>query len=1338
MPQGKANLKKNYPFIFILVALAFFSSIVPVFADNTYYLRSLQVEDGLSQNMVYCILQDSQGFMWFGTQDGLNRYDGQNVKVYKKDPKDPKSIGSNGLFSLIEDDDKNLWIGTTNGVYIYNPALDSFSRLETATDDGTRVEGIARYLYKDKSGVIWIAVMDQGVFRIGRDGKMKLYSLISRKGIPATNIRSLVVDSQGNVWVATYGSGLFCLNPKSGSTEQYLLSVENSAGSEDINDVYLLNEKKLIAGTVDEGAQYFDIEKKQFEPFMVKDASGQKLFVRKIMRSNDGLIWLCTETGVYIFNPRTNETTNLRHINSDPYSLSDNAVHSFYQDREDGIWIGTFFGGVNYIGKSSSNFEKYYPVLGKNSISGKSISEFCQDDKGFIWIGTEDAGLNKFNPVNKNFENGFIPAKNIHALMYRNSELWIGTFADGLYILNLKTNAIRSYKSSTKPGSLLDNNIYSIYCDYSGTTWVGTMSGLYQYKEKLNIFEHVLPDSITAQVNDIAEDGSGIIWFATLGEGLFSYDRTIDNWHHYKYLIHDQEVEGKMVSCLLIDSKQRLWIGTDGMGICRYDKGKDSFTGSLTSREGLPDDVVYRLVEDLQGNIWGSTNKGLFRLGQDSSITTYTYASGLIGDQFNYKSGFRALDGTLYFGGIKGFVSFSPDDMTPNETIPPVVINSFQIYNKEVQVGNQKNSLLKTAITHTESIRIPYNISTFSLGFAALSYSSEGGNTYAYKLEGWDKDWIYTNSNKVTYSNLHPGKYIFNVIAANSDGTWNKDGAKLRIEILPPFYRTTLAYIIYLLLAIAVAYLVYRRISDRIKKRNEEQLNDFEEQKEKELYNAKIEFFTNITHELRTPLSLIIMPLEEIMKDIKKGDPNRANLSIISDNANRMLKLVNELLDFRKVETKGLEVSFANTDIVRSMESEISRFTPSAALKGIDLQVDIPASPFYADVDEEIFTKMLSNLMSNALKHASQKIKVSLLPGSDRFKVSISNDGDTIPAKYADKIFLPFFRIDEKAQGSGIGLPFARSLAELHKGTLTLERSNTQLTTFVIELPVTQSHVFVIPSAAQETSSLVTAQSHNPAIEEEMDLHNRKSILLVEDNEEFLSFVAKQLQVDYNVLKAGNGKQALDILDNAFVDIIISDIMMPVMDGMELCKAVKEDIRYSHIPFIMLTAKTTIQSKLDGMKIGTDEYIEKPFSADFLKARIENLLESRRKIVDSYKHSPEVALDTITYSKADENFLNRVADIIDQHIEETDLDVDKLAAAMNMSRATFYRKVKSISQLTPNDFIRLIRLKKAAELLKQKEYRVNEIAFIVGFRSSSYFSKCFFKQFGVLPKDFGK
>jgi len=471
------------------------------------------------------------------------------------------------------------------------------------------------------------------------------------------------------------------------------------------------------------------------------------------------------------------------------------------------------------------------------------------------------------------------------------------------------------------------------------------------------------------------------------------------------------------------------------------------------------------------------------------------------------------------------------------------------------------------------------------------------------------------------------------------------------------------------------------------------------------------------------------------MKQVDKTDENWENLSIIQRNANRLLKLVNELLDFRKAETKGMHLNIISTDIILLIKETIERFTPFANLNGLIFILDTPVNEFRADVDAEILTKIISNLFTNAIKHANKNINVCFMSGNGKFRLEVENDGIPVPPEMSDKIFEPFFKIDENRQGSGMGLPFARLLAKLHGGDIYINREKA-ITTFVIELPIQQKMVIKLT----EDETLVNNTDHtdekNTSIIESFNPKNRKTILLVEDNSDFLQFTANQLDDEYYILRAGDGTQALNTLDKESVDVIISDIMMPVMDGIALCREIKENLKYSHIPVILLSAKTTLQSKIEGLNTGADEYIEKPFSMDFLKARISNLLENRRKIKESYKHSPELAFDTIVHSKADEKFLNNLVEQIHAHLDDTNLNVDKLAVVMNMSRATLFRKVKNISELSPNDFIRLVRLKKAAELLKEKEYRVNEIAFIVGFNSLSYFSKCFYKQFGILPKDF--
>lgn len=1305
---------------------------------SSFYFKSLGVEDGLSQNMVYAILQDKQGFMWFATQDGLNRYDGNSFKVYKKNMAGKDDLKSDAIFSLAEDTNGMVWVGTDNGVYLYNPMLDCFSGLSLRTKEGVSVTGIVRDIELDKKGNIWLAVSDQGVFCVTPAKEMRFYSFSRYLKRGQGMIRDICFDSDGNLWVATYQQGIFKLAPSSGELRQFLIDkVATNASNNDVNGLCLLNSETLLVGTINKGLLKLNLRDHSLSTLLEKDEEGKTLFVRNIYVDRENKIWLGTETGVYIYSPEEKEKMHFQHVFNDPYSLSDNAIHSIYQDREGGMWLGTYFGGVNYFTESYARFEKYYPGVGSHSISGKSISEFCEDARGNIWIGTEDAGLNCFDPVNKVFTKGFVPADNIHALLRDGDKLWVGSFSEGLFVMDLNSRKVKNYRSSSAREALHSDNIYSIYKDYQGTIWIGTMTGLHRYMPGTDSFEPVHEKEISSQVNDILEDFDGMLWFATLGQGLFSYDRRQEKWQHYPTLVKEDVVRSKMIACLLEDSTHGLWVGTEGAGLVYYDRRSHTFSKHYDVNNGLPNNVIYQLLEDADGCIWGSTNKGLFRLEPSTGkVKEYTHSDGLLGDQFNYKSGFTSKSGKMYFGGVKGFIAFDPHQLASSLVPPNVVFHSFQLYNVEVPVG-VKDSPLQNSITHTRQITLSHDQSIFSLGFSALSYASSQGNQYAYKLDGWDQDWIYVGqSHQVTYSNLPPGRYTFYVKVVNKDGLWSKVESTMGIRIRPPFYQTIWAYICYVVMILLLGYYAIRSYVNRLQKRNKEAMEVLERRKEKELYDAKINFFTHVTHEIRTPLSLIKAPLEEVMKEIHTSDTCFDNLSIIQRNTNRLLKLVNELLDFRKAEAKGLRLNFVHVDVTQVVKETVKRFAPAAHLKNIVFRNVLPEEDFRADVDVEVFTKILSNLFNNALKHAGTFIEIRLEDQGDKFRLTVSNDGDHIPGEHSERIFDPFVKLDENSLGTGIGLPFARTLIEAHKGRIYLDVTQPDVT-FVIVLPIRQEMSITLTENFND-DHLAEEEKKEIGVVVLPGSEHRKVILSVEDNEEFQNFMASQLKTDYQVLKVQNGEEALALLTRQTVDLIISDVMMPVMDGLTLCREIKENIRYSHIPVVLLTAKTGLQSQLDGLKIGADEYIAKPYSIDFLRARIENLLNNRKKIRESYKHSPESTVEVIAHSKADEDFLNKLVDSIHGRLDEVDLDVDALALMMNMSRATLYRKVKNISELTPNDFIRLIRLKKAAELLRDKEYRVNEIAFIVGFSSSSYFSKCFYKQFGVLPKDFEK
>ena len=1321
------------PKIFILFVFYILSNLQFLLHGSDFYFRNISVEDGLSQNMVYSIFQDKTGFIWFGTMDGLNRYDGIQYRIFKNERENPKSISSNRIFSILQDEENKIWIGTANGIDIYDPINERFTKFDTKTTEGNEIKGVVRDLKSDQEGNIWMAVQDQGIFCYNQ-GELKEYALKD------VHVREILFDKENNIWVATYGYGLLKIDPESHKTTRYLLEkTKINSPENNINSILLHHSKYILVGTEKKGLQKFDIEKELFIPCLEVGDDGKELFVRCIMKSDNNELWVGTETGLYIIDLLTERHQNLKHSYNDPYSLSDNAIHSLYQDREGGIWVGTFFGGVCYFNKAFSQFEKYYPIAGENSISGKSISEFCKDDRNTIWIGTEDAGLNWFNPVTKTFGQCKIPAKNIHSLLYDDQKLWVGTFSEGIYTLELNSGRIKSYANSLSGNTIIDNNVYSIYKDSTGKIWIGTLTGLQYYNKSSDDFTRVQEGVIRKQVNYILEDKKGILWFATIGEGIYSYNRFSDEWAHYPTIANRDDETSRDIICLLEDTKGRLWIGTEGAGIGIYDTDTKSLITFATTETGLPNDVIYKMIEDNKGNIWGSTNKGIFKLNPENrKVEVYHHNNGLLGDQFNYKSGFKDNNGKLYFGGVKGFVAFNPDNLNINECVPSVVFNSFQIQNKEVAL-HEINSPLKKSTSQMSSIEIPHNASVFSIGFSALSYVYPEGNMYAYKLEGRDDDWIYANqAHRVNYADLRPGNYTFKAKGANSDGIWNEEGISLAIKILPPWYSTVWAYLVYIAAATALIFYAICSYSKRTKRRNKIALKEFEANKERELYTAKIEFFTNITHEIRTPLSLIKIPLEDVIQDIRPDDTHFENLTIIQRNVNRLLKLINELMDFRKTEAEGLRLNFMRTEVIGIINDTIDRFRPSFDSNKITCKTIYSNQSIYVDVDREIFEKMLSNLLSNALKHAIALIEIEVSYNEEYFKIKIENDGDVIPDEYVEKIFEPLFKLNKNVEGTGIGLAFVKSLVELHQGTIYCDNTNPEKTAFVMTLPIKQEQSIEIfngysPAIKSEDSDdkiskidLLEAQKQN----------GTPTILTVEDNKEFQYLLKKQLSDKYQIIQCGNGKEALDMMDKELIDIVICDIMMPVMDGLEFCKIIKEDLRFSHIPVILLTAKSNLESKIEGISSGADEYIEKPYSINYLRARIDNLLENRKKMQEAFKKSPEIAFKNLTHSKADEDLLKKLIEIINENLDNPELNIDKIANEMAVSRSTLYRKIKNVSELSPNDFIQLIRLKRSAELIKERKYQISEIAYMTGFSSPNYFSKIFFNQFGVNPKDF--
>lgn len=1305
--------------------------------EEHYYFKNLSIRNGLSQNTVNAILQDRKGFMWLGTKDGLNRYDGLSFRKFKHDAANPRSIGNSFITSLYEDFNGNIWVGTDAGVYIYYPEKEAFEEFDCQSLEKTRIERSVSMIAGDKQGRVWIAVEAQGMFCY--DARQKLLRNYPLSEI-SSNIKCFTFDSGGTLWLGFYGDGLYYSKDNLATVHPYGSPEDGKREFEGgvITKIVQGNYNCLYIGSVKEGVSELNLTSGQVRNLLAIDESGESIFCRDLLPYSDNELWIGTESGIYIYNLRTEQFIHLRASLYDSYSLSDNAIYALYKDREEGLWIGSYFGGVDYYPRQYTYFAKYYPKNIANSLHGKRVREFCRADDGTLWIGTEDGGLNHFNPKTKEFH-FFEPSAgftNIHGLCMDGSHLWVGTFSKGLRVIDTRTGVVlRTYTEGHTPHSLNDNSIFSICRTSAGEIYLGTLFGLLRYNRTQDNFDRI-PELNGKFVYDIKEDSYGNLWLATYANGAYCYDVSVRRWKNYVFDAEDERsLPYDKVLSVFEDSYRQIWLTTQGGGFCLFHPDTETFT-RYGLKDGLPNDVVYQIVEDDDRFLWLTTNNGLVRFDPKTmEMKVFSTANGLPTNQFNYRSGFKDEAGNIYLGSINGFVAFDPRTFAENRQVPAVAITDFLLFNKEVPVG-ETDSPLKSSITFSDKVVLTADQNSFSFRIAALSYQAPRMNKLMYKLEGFDEGWLTIGESPlVTYSNLGYGDYVFKVKASNSDGVWNEQETSLHLSILPPFYLSGWAYCFYVLFFMGCLVCVIFYFKRRNYRKQHRQMEMLEQEKEREVYHAKIDFFTNVAHEIRTPLTLIKGPLENIILKKEVDSETKEDLYIMKQNTERLLNLTNQLLDFRKTETRGFRLNFTECDVVAVLRETYLRFTSLAKQKGLDFILELPQECFMADVNQEALTKIISNLLNNGVKYASTYLRISLETDEKVFHIRTFNDGEMIPDTMKEEIFKPFVRLDKEDEvttGTGIGLALSRSLAELHQGSLMMEKGE-EVNCFCLTLPVNQDSTITLSA---ENVSQVEENSCGWEQEETDTKEKKPMILVVEDNPDMLAFIRKQLTTEYSVLTAMNGIEALAVLDNHYVNLVVSDVMMPQMDGFELCKTIKSDLSYSHIPVVLLTAKTNIQSKIEGLELGADAYIEKPFSVEYLLANISSLIHNREKLRQTFAKSPFVAANTMALTKADEEFIWKLNDIIQANLHNPEFSMEDMADALKMSRSSFYRKIKGVLDLSPNEYLRLERLKQAAQLLKEGKSRVNEICYTVGFNSPSYFSKCFLKQFGVLPKDF--
>lgn len=1026
-----------------------------------YYFRHYQVEQGLSNNTVFCCAQDQRGFFWMGTKDGLDRFDGYSFKVFRNDPDDTTSIGDNFIRSLYIDINNNLYVGTRNGLYRYNPEKENFITLYRTNEE-------VRDIKKDSLGNIWLVAGQRLIAFSENSGTAHVFQ--PSEFFTAT---SVCIDEAGTVWVSTANGYLQQYDRSSNRFRSFnLFKQQPGAAPRWIENIYATKTGTILVGTSNYGVKLFHLEDHSYQDILTYNPDKTEIFARDFVQTSPTECWMATESGIFVYNFTTGSFTNLKKQYDNPYSVSDNAVYCLCKDREGGIWAGTYFGGVNYYPQQYASFTKYLPGTNAHSLSGNAVREICEDHAGHLWIGTEDGGLNQLDRNTGLFRH-FKPTgnpqdisyPNIHGLLALEKELWIGTFEHGLDIMNIASGkVIRHFPNKNEAGVFRSNFIVVIYKSRSGTIYTGTRQGLYRYNSRKDSFDNIAAVPANCFVHTIYEDHNGMLWVGTLGNGLYYFDESGKHKGHFSYIAQNKKgLPSNSVTTLFESASQQLWIGTEGGGLSRFN-AKDSSFNNYTMREGFPSNTIFKILEDSKQRLWITTSRGLVEFNpKNDSLSIYTTANGLLSNQFNYNSGYKDANGNMYFGSVKGMISFNPDSFVENKFVPPVYITGFSINDREVIPGSDE-SLLSNAISYTSRIQLPYNRSSFSLDFAALSFTAPEMTEYQYIMEGLDKDWTYLKTNrKVYFTNLSPGTYTFRVRAANSSHHWPDTTATLQIKILPPWWASSLAYVSYGLLAAGLIYYAFRSYHLGMVRKTERTIELMEHQKEKEIYQAKIDFFTNIAHEIKTPLTLIKAPMERIVKKVGEEPGISNNLRIMERNTDRLIELTNQLLDFRKVEAGNFRLNFSNINISDLLQERYSSFRPLADKKKIKLQLHLPSLPVMAYADLDSLQKIVNNLLYNALNYGHTWVEIRLLKPlheGNSFTIEFSNDGNSIPESLKEKIFEPFYRLKhhDGKSGSGIGLALSRSLVDLHRGKIFLKETPDGINTFVLMLPIWQQH----------------------------------------------------------------------------------------------------------------------------------------------------------------------------------------------------------------------------------------------------------------------------------------
>lgn len=1369
--------------------MAFFSQFWAQDVLTDY--KFVSIKEGISKVGVFSIVQDDSGFIWLGTNgSGLYRYNGIDYDSYKHILNDTTSISSSLVYCSFLDSKKRLWFGTEEGLNLYDKEHDVFKRISILGVENKH--STIRSLAEDHDGNLYIGTQDLGLYKLNIQSlSVEKIAVIGFSETSTITVHTLAIDNHGKLLVGT-NLGLGELDQNTLVPSKFSSNNDDDSLKNSIKSILFDAENNVWIGTESEGLIFIKNQKDNtINNTKISHIDISDNIIFSIISLPDNTIMCGTENdGLFHLDASGNILRNYKTSKSDNESLSSNSIWSLFLDRNKRIWMGYYNTGVSVYDKLYDKFQHIESIKNTpNSLQIPSVTAITEDNTGNLWLCMDGGGIdilntdtNIFTHISQQNNTTYkgLASDYIETIFVDNQEnIWAGSWDKGLFFLKKGSKTFINYNVENSKGALRSNTVMSISEDSKGIIWIGTYyNGLHSFNPKTKTFIHYNSEAFrnnnlpTLNILKVLVDADDNLWLGTV-KGLFKVIRSnnenniqVISYTDKMSLEHNTHSSANHILSLKKDENQMLWIGTRGAGLCKYDIKADTFTW-FNYTKGLKEDNICSIVESLDGNLWLAGNSGITKFDKKTNnFTNYTNHDGLLSNDYNINSAFRDREGVLYFGNFKGVDYFNPDKIEVNKNLSSLYLSGLKIANKNVIPGTANSPLLKV-ISETDSISLNSNQSVFTIEYSGINYTRPEENEYAYYLEGYETDWNYVGKNRsATYTNLDPGNYTFKLKASNNDGIWNETPLSLSIIVLPPWWKTTLAVYSYIILFLLGLFILNKMTQSRLKEKQTINNERIIRLQEKELDEKKFQFFTNISHEFRTPLTLILSPLKDIINDDSFKLPERISEKhkVIYKNTDRLYRLINELLDFRKLELNKVNIRAKELNLVNFSSQILSHFKEEALNRNIQLSLDADIADLSVWADESMLEKIIFNLLSNAFKITPESgiINVSihyndtpiLLPLVNpttpvkSIEIDISDTGPGLDKHQLTKIFERFYQVEQMNKtyygSTGIGLEVVQNFVQLHKGKIIVDSIKGEGTTFRIILPSGNSH-FEEAELSSEKAELLSKKEqfemtnlvNNTNVDEinkEETLGNQ-TLLIVEDNTELRNYLKSELKQVYRVIVAINGKEGLFLAQENLPDIILTDVIMPEMNGLDFCQNIKKDIRTSHIPLLMLTAKARIDDRIESVKFGADAYMVKPFDMRLLKVRLAQLITSRQLIFNKYF---SVISDTPTNGNTtslDKAFIDKVLNFINKNIGNPDLSVELLASELNLSRSQFYRKVKALTNQTASEFLRNIRLQKAKQLIELGNTNIGEVCFIVGFSSASYFTKCFKSSFGILPTE---